>query len=170
MDSSIEELLNQLYLLQEWDFSDEKESKMHELQQLIQQRLEGSNEYFLLGKLYNCSDSYSIEAEKFLTKNVKIDPYHYATWNCLGNCLWKKGERDIALKCYLKSLQVKSNKRAYWDLSMLTRQLENTPEGIVKSVNYATLAIQLDLADHNSWYFTSLHFSSLHVLHFVYFT
>ena len=146
-------LLFQLGQLKDWCFEHDKEQRMQELKQCISSRLH-ENDYYRQGLLLNCSDHYDEQAERLLTREVKLHPDNCGGWQQLGQCLWKKGSKQLAYKCYLRSLSVEKNLPALQELSMLLRQLpqvESAQNFILESVDYAQEAIQLNAHDHKSW-------------------
>ena len=113
---------------------------------------------YVKGKAINCYDAYSTEAEELLTMAVKLDPLNYKAWTSLGQCYWKKGDKMQAKDCVKESIMQNKNKEALCELSIILRQLQDgsSPDSntqlIEESVLMAKQAIEIDLADHKSWY------------------
>lgn len=152
-EREVDALLAQLSGLKDWCFDDDKDARVLRLQQTIAALLH-EEDYFRRGLLLNLSDHYDEEAERLLTRHVKLHPDHTDGWNQLGLCLWKKGSKELAHKCYLRSLSVAANLHALQDLSMLLRQLvdpASPQEHVLQSVDYAHQAIELDCHNHKSW-------------------
>lgn len=118
--------------------------------------------YYIKGKAHDFSNSsYSVKAENFLNKAVKLDPTRANSWTALGVCLWKKGDKSAAISCFHESIKNQPNKEAFRELSILIRQpikanIEDNNivlcENILDSVKYAKKAIALDYDDQKSWY------------------
>jgi len=112
---------------------------------------------YLKGKAHNVEESFSQEAEDALAKAVKLDPKLLEGWNALGECYWKKGDKEQAFTCFDGALAIKPNKVSMQHKSMLLRQLPATTEverinRINDSLDIAKDAIKLDLKDGHSWY------------------
>eukprot|EP00039_Didymoeca_costata_P020007 m.339700 g.339700 ORF g.339700 m.339700 type:complete len:425 (+) comp18917_c0_seq1:187-1461(+) len=112
---------------------------------------------FLKGKSLNVLSSYQKECETLLAKAVKLDPQNIDAWNQLGECFWKKGDKDQAHTCFKGALDVQENKESLQSLSMLLRQLDVSSEierynNITESLDIAKQALKLDLKDGKSWF------------------
>ena len=153
VEQELDALLVQLGELRDWCFDEDKEARVLRLRQTIVARLP-EQDYLRRGQLLNCADQYDEEAERLLTKQVKLHPDCTEGWNQLGMCLWKKDSKELAHKCYLRSLVAGQNVHALQDLSMLLRQLidpTSPEEYVLQSVDCAQQAIQLDGSNHKSW-------------------
>ena len=149
----VDALLVQLGGLRDWCFDEDKDARMLRLRQTIASQL-SELDYLRRGQLLNCADHYDEEAERLLTKHVKLHPDSAEGWNQLGLCLWKKGNKELAHRCYLRSLAAGKNLHALQDLSMLLRQLidpASPEERVLQSVDFAHHAIQMDGHNHKSW-------------------
>lgn len=62
---------------------------------------------FLLqkGRCLNVAPDYSAEAEKCLSRAVKLEPGLVDGWNTLGEQYWKKGDLVGAKNCFTGALQ-----------------------------------------------------------------
>lgn len=62
---------------------------------------------FLLqkGRCLNVAPDYSAEAEKCLSRAVKLEPGLVEGWNTLGEQYWKKGDLIGAKNCFTGALQ-----------------------------------------------------------------
>ena len=87
-----------------------------------------------------------------LTLSVKLDPLNSDAWTSLGNCLWKKGDKELAKNCLIESINQRKNKEALWELSIMLRQIKTDKSTVEESLKLAKQAIELDLNDHKSWY------------------
>ena len=149
----VDDLLAQLSDLRDWCFDDDRDSRALRLRLTVSARL-CEQDFFRRGMLLNLTDQYDEQAERLLTKEVKLHPDNTEGWNQLGLCLWKKGSKELAHKCYLWSLSAGKSIHALQDLSMLQRQLLDSAspqDHILKSVDYALQAIELDDHNHKSW-------------------
>lgn len=91
-------------------------------------------------------------------------PTKCESWEALGHVYWKKRDIEQSKKCFEGCLeQDDKNKQALRNLSMVYRQLENSPSGekldveerkknYKLSIQLATKAISLDLKNSDSWY------------------
>ncbi|MBN3299768.1 TTC5 protein, partial [Amia calva] len=104
-----------------------------------------------------------------LSLSDSLQPELVPAWNCLGEQYWRKGDLNGAKTCFTGALQHCKNKESLRSLSMVLRQLPGRPEEreahVVKSLDCARQALQLDITDGTSWYilgnaYISLFFSS----------
>ncbi|XP_066579055.1 tetratricopeptide repeat protein 5 isoform X2 [Amia ocellicauda] len=123
----------------------------------------------LKGRALSVSPGFSAAAEALLSRAVKLQPELVPAWNCLGEQYWRKGDLNGAKTCFTGALQHCKNKESLRSLSMVLRQLPGRPEEreahVVKSLDCARQALQLDITDGTSWYilgnaYISLFFSS----------
>lgn len=147
MEEAASTLLDKLYRLNDWYFGADKAAQISALKSKVE-LLISANDYLSRGRLLNLDEGYNREAEKYLTKAVKLAPTHFSGWNALAMCLWKKGNKKVAFDCLSKSIQVRPNKEALQDISILSRQVNSNMED---SVKYAGEALALDSEDHKSW-------------------
>ena len=147
MEEAASTLLDKLYRLNDWYFGADKAAQISALKSKVE-LLISANDYLSRGRLLNLDEGYNREAEKYLTKAVKLAPTHFSGWNALAMCLWKKGNKKVAFDCLSKSIQVRPNKEALQDISILSRQVSSNMED---SVKYAEEALALDSEDHKSW-------------------
>lgn len=122
-------------------------------------RAENKAEYFMLvGKALNVQSSLDEKCFQMLNKAVKLNPKLVEGLNQLGIAYWKKGEINLSINCFEKTLrQDPKNKLALRHLSMLLRQVggasvKERMENIVKSHQKAREALDVDLEDGVSWY------------------
>ena len=64
-----------------------------------------SQYFYLLGKTLNVTSTYNPQAQEALSRAVKLDPLLVDAWNCLGECLWKKGDVEAAKNCFTGALE-----------------------------------------------------------------
>lgn len=118
-------------------------------------RLEKAQMYYIRGKALNVLSSYDENAKEDLIRAVKLDPHCSDGWVALGNCFWKNAQLVKAKNCFTSSLLYQRDRKALRALSMVLRQLGNTPQdkftNIQVSVQYAKDAIKLDVQDGESW-------------------
>lgn len=114
---------------------------------------------FLLqkGRCLNVAPDYSAEAEKCLSRAVKLEPGLVDGWNTLGEQYWKKEDIIGAKNCFTGALQQSKNKVSLRSLSMVLRQLPQTEKNApgkptLESVHLARQAVQLDVEDGTSWF------------------
>jgi tetratricopeptide (TPR) repeat protein len=113
---------------------------------------------YLRGRALDCYKEYSAEAEKCLSKAVKLEPSSCDNWNALGRCFWKKNDLQQSLHCFKNALEQNlDDHRALIQLSMLLRQLPPTKSAsrasnITESLLCAKSALKLDLANAEAWY------------------
>ncbi|XP_054609209.1 tetratricopeptide repeat protein 5 [Dunckerocampus dactyliophorus] len=114
---------------------------------------------FLLqkGRCLNVAPEFSAVAEECLSRAVKLEPGLLEGWNALGEQYWKKGDLTGAKNCFTGALQQSKNKVSLRNLSMVLRQLPAADSDahnkqVLKSVDMARQAVQLDVADGTSWY------------------
>lgn len=110
------------------------------------------------------------DAERELSKAVKLDPSLVDAWNALGNLFWKKGDLKGSKGCFLQAVQQKKNAVSLRCLSMILRATKaETPqerlELVNESVTKAKEAVGLEAKDSESWYvlgnaYTTLFFCS----------
>lgn len=108
---------------------------------------------FVRGKVLDDGEAYVMEAEKELSRAVKLDPTLGGAWNQLGTCMWKKGDVQLAHDCWQNTLVHCSDgeyaKEAMRKLSMAFRSGKgNNPE---ESLRLAKELISKDMADTQSW-------------------
>lgn len=108
------------------------------------------------GKALDAMSQYSSEAEELLSAAVKLDPSRIDAWNSLGNCFWKKKDLQAAMNCFTGAAKQKPNAASLRQLSMLMRQMGDTPQerlaNIKESVAKAKEAVAVDVTDPKSWY------------------
>jgi len=118
---------------------------------------------YLKGKANSVFQVYSEQAEKDLSKAVKLDPTNVDAWNCLGECFWKKQDFQTAKSCFDGALKQKRTRSTLRLLSMLLRQIrpnkktvkeqiEKAKSNINESIKIAKEAVALDFNDADSWY------------------
>lgn len=97
----------------------------------------------------------SVEAEKYLTCSVKLDPSLVEAWNALSECFYRKGELDLSQHCIRRGLEVRRNVHGLRMLSMLSRKRPRTEaitvEDTKESIALAKEALSMDINDCNSW-------------------
>jgi len=108
---------------------------------------------FVRGKVLDDGESYVQEAEKELSRAVKLDPSLGGAWNQLGTCMWKKGDVQLAHDCWQNTLVHCSDgehaKEATRKLSMAFRSSKgNNPD---ESLRLAKELISKDMSDTQSW-------------------
>ena len=109
-------------------------------------------EYFMLkGKALNVTAEYNAQAEKLLSKAVKLDPMMSEAWTCLGDCYWKNDCIEAAKNCFVSSMSHKKNKEALRYLSTITRALSREKRSVEDSLQMAKEALEMDLTDGSSW-------------------
>lgn len=64
-----------------------------------------SEYFYLLGKTLNVMPNYDPQAQEVLSRAVKLNPKLVDAWNCLGECLWKKGDVEAAKNCFTGALE-----------------------------------------------------------------
>ena len=64
-----------------------------------------SQYFYLLGKTLNVMPTHDPQAHEALSRAVKLDPLLVDAWNCLGECLWKKGDVEAAKNCFTGALE-----------------------------------------------------------------
>lgn len=63
--------------------------------------------HFLRGRILDVDEAvYSKPAEEELGKAVKLNPKFVQGWNSLGECMWKKGDRNGSIYCFKAGLKV----------------------------------------------------------------
>lgn len=55
---------------------------------------------FYHGRALNIARDHNSEAEKLLSRSVKLDPKLVKAWNELGECHWKRGDTETARTCF----------------------------------------------------------------------
>ncbi|XP_042896912.1 tetratricopeptide repeat protein 5 [Parasteatoda tepidariorum] len=109
----------------------------------------------LKAKALNVLPEYSPEAFEILTKLVKFHPRLVDALNELGLCFWKKGDVKAAKKCFENALREGKNAESLQNLSMILRQLGETPEekqkNMLESLEKAKEAVEVN-DDGKSWY------------------
>jgi tetratricopeptide (TPR) repeat protein len=112
--------------------------------------------FFIYGKALDAMEGYNENAEKYLSKSVKLSPADVDAWNALANCFWKKGDLIQAQQCFQSALEQRENAHSLREMSILRRQLggSNTEmvDNMVQSLKEAKKAIALDVTDKKSWY------------------
>ncbi|CAN8024876.1 hypothetical protein HPB47_008369 [Ixodes persulcatus] len=112
--------------------------------------------HMLRGKALNIRPHFETETYEALSRAVKFNPKLVEAWNELGECYWKKGDILKAQNCFEGVLKITKDKVSLRNLSMLLRQVGETPEDKLKnvcdSVDKAKQALELDITDGNSWY------------------
>lgn len=156
------EKLSELYTIYDWFFTANPEIKIEKLQgkideidEYLKPHMEKNKAIvqYIRGKSFNCLKKYAAEAETCLREATELDPTNSSAWCALGVCVWKKGDKELARKCFLTSIECEENKENLLELSMLSRQMpEEKRTNISQSVDLAKRAISLDLSDHKSWY------------------
>ncbi|XP_046842823.1 tetratricopeptide repeat protein 5-like [Xenia sp. Carnegie-2017] len=115
-----------------------------------------SEYFYLLGKTLNVMPNYDPQAQEVLSRAVKLNPKLVDAWNCLGECLWKKGDVEAAKNCFTGALEHSKNKMSLRNLSMVLRQLGKDSQEKVSNINLsvdkAKEAVSMDVADGVSWY------------------
>ena len=111
------------------------------------------------GRALNVTDKYDEKAFELLSSSIKLRPQLTEAWNQLGECYWKRGkagDQQSALNCFESALKYEINKISLRNISMVLRQLGNTPEeknnNLLKSVEKAKQALECDVTDGVSWY------------------
>lgn len=126
--------------------------------EISQEHSKTEESIFLLerGRAINILPDYDQRAENYLSKAVKKSPKCWEAWNELGICYWKKGELKYAKDCFEGALKQERNKVSLRSLSMILRQIGDTPEermaNVHKGLETAKAALELDLKDGISWY------------------
>ncbi|XP_067137612.1 tetratricopeptide repeat protein 5-like [Centruroides vittatus] len=112
--------------------------------------------HMLKGQILNVESDFDQEALESLSKSVKLNPKLFEAWNHLGECYWKKGDVQAARNCFEGALKHSKNKVSLRNLSMVLRQLGNTPQekadNIQSGIDKAREAVQMDVEDGKSWY------------------
>eukprot|EP00095_Tigriopus_kingsejongensis_P002947 maker-scaffold2090_size21136-snap-gene-0.3 protein:Tk02947 transcript:maker-scaffold2090_size21136-snap-gene-0.3-mRNA-1 annotation:"tetratricopeptide repeat protein 5-like" len=113
---------------------------------------------FLQGRALNIVSDHNPEAEKLLSRSVKLDPKLVKAWNELGECHWKKGDNETAGTCFEGALNHQPHKVCLRNLSITLRQTmaaQPTHEERIRSVESgltkAREAVQMDTTDGLSW-------------------
>lgn len=136
------------------------EKKMHEcLEKLtsLKDNIPSKATYSMLrGRALNVLPVYNKEAESLLSKAVKLDPKLVDGWNHLGECYWKNKDVTSAKNCFIGALNHSKNKVSLRNLSMVLRQLPTKDafekaDIVRESVEKAKEAVEMDIADGNSW-------------------
>ncbi|TNM93773.1 hypothetical protein fugu_001949 [Takifugu bimaculatus] len=128
-------------------YLEEKENQLKQKAEFLLQK----------GRCLNVAPDYSAEAEKCLSRAVKLEPGLVDGWNTLGEQYWKKGDLIGAKNCFTGALQQSKNKVSLRSLSMVLRQLPQTEQKTpghptLESVYLARQAVQLDVEDGTSWF------------------
>ncbi|CAN7992141.1 unnamed protein product, partial [Ixodes hexagonus] len=112
--------------------------------------------YMLRGKALNIRQQFEVETYEALSRAVKFNPKLVEAWNELGECYWKKGDIVKARNCFEGVLKITKDKVSLRNLSMVLRQVGETPneklKNICDSVDRAKQALELDITDGQSWY------------------
>lgn len=115
---------------------------------------------FLRGEVLAVSGADYTDAERHISRALKLDPTHADAWLALGDLLWKQGKAPRARSCYEQALEIcgrtaKSLRR----LSVVMRKEGEThleeadaPKRFSDSLALAKEAVQLDAKDSESWY------------------
>lgn len=176
--ASIEKKLDELYLIHDYNF-DDKSSKQRQIEAAIASIFSASKSLeesgpdvstkafvaYANGRALNATEKYDPEAEKLLSRAVKLDSSIVSAWNALGISFWKKGDLPQARRCF-EGTNTKKNKVSERELSMLLRNAklvkpsDNSKEEIQArytnfkaSVAHAKSAVSLDVKDGRSWYY-----------------
>ncbi|XP_055522065.1 tetratricopeptide repeat protein 5 [Leucoraja erinacea] len=167
------EQVEQLYTFRDTFFQTEgpgpggAEERQRQLQERLHQVLEAisslegrsghkASVLLLRGKALNVLPEGSSEAESALSRAVKLRPELLEAWNQLGEVYWKRGELEAARTCFTGALTHCKNKQSLRNLSMVLRQVQGTAQeraaNIMRSVEQARTAVEMDVTDGNSWY------------------
>ncbi|XP_065343831.1 tetratricopeptide repeat protein 5-like [Cloeon dipterum] len=109
--------------------------------------------FYLKGRALNVTQDHDPEAEKLLSKAIKLNSNLLEAWNELGFCMWKRGDSLGAKKCFLKNPK---DKVALRSLAIVLRQQpsanhEERVKIIEESLVKATESVELDPSDGLSW-------------------
>ena len=91
---SLVHLLLPLYYSRPFRFSETHQSEIASNPKLKAQSL------FCRGRALNINPEHNPEAEKLLSRSVKLDPTLVRAWNELGDCYWKRGDIQTARTCF----------------------------------------------------------------------
>lgn len=185
-EQRVVEIVNKLQQFSDNFIADNGIEKAGEKKKLVEEQLKNTlaelkdlestcqkTTYFLqYGRALNILSEYSKECEDCLSKAVKRDPSLIEAWNLLGETFWKKSDNLAAKDCFEGSLKREKNKVALRSLSMVLRQVkcakpEESINNVIKSVEHAKSAVDLDKTDGMSWFvlgnaYLSLFFASDH--------
>ncbi|XP_054713121.1 tetratricopeptide repeat protein 5-like [Uloborus diversus] len=122
----------------------------------------------LKAKALNVLPDFNPETVEILTKLVKFHPKNVEAWNELGTCFWKKGDIKAAKSCFESALREGKNAESLRNLSMVLRQIADTPEeklpNVHLSLEKAKEAVNLNLQDGKSWYILGNAYLSLYFI------
>jgi len=108
-----------------------------------------------MGRLHDSLAEYSPRAESLLTRCVKLVPGSPEGWTALAHCFFKKRDSASAKSCLEESIKRRPTAAAWRLLSQLLRQMKAETDGplagVQASIDAATSAITLDVADARSW-------------------
>jgi hypothetical protein len=113
--------------------------------------------YFCKSFLLDRLPEYSKVAEDSATKSLKLNPFIADSYNCIAHIIWKKGDVNLALNYFTQALQIDNkNKITLRNLSMIVRarksdNINEKTKWSEESVQYAKLAVDLDIKDADSW-------------------
>jgi tetratricopeptide (TPR) repeat protein len=117
---------------------------------------ERASYWYYRGKAWDCFPTFQKEAERALSKAVKLNPKHSRAWNALSSTFWKKGNLTAARSCLDTSLSVERNAEGLRMLSMLLRHSFKSEEermaNAYLSVKAAREAVGLQVESGESWY------------------
>lgn len=111
---------------------------------------------YLKGRARNVTPDHCVEAERYLSRAVKLEPNLVEAWNELGECYWKRGDVDTATTCFQGALTHGKNKVSLRNLSIVMRQRscdssEEKLRSIECGLERAREAVQMDTRDGISW-------------------
>lgn len=118
---------------------------------------------FLRGQVLALSGADEAEAERHISRALKLDPSHGDAWLALGDLLWKQGRATRARSCYEQALEICGrNAKSLRRLSVVMRkeaeahlkeeEMGTAPKRYLDSLALAKEAVQLDARDSESWY------------------
>ena len=111
---------------------------------------------YFKGKALSLTETYDKSAEDLLTKSIRLDPKNSDAWSALGEVFYTKKDYTQARRCFEGSLEQSGpNKETLRKLSIVYRFLEGPEEKkdlVIKSIELAKQALNLDLTDGESWY------------------
>ena len=108
------------------------------------------------GRALAAADIYEKAAEENLSRSIKLDPFNSEAWSWLGEVFYLKKDYVQSKRCFEGSLEQSGpNKETLRKLSIVYRFLnspEERSESVLKSIEIAKQALNLDLLDGESWY------------------
>lgn len=147
VQNQLDQTLNQLNRIQveyEAEFSGDPKLKAQAL--------------FYHGRALNIARDHNSEAEKLLSRSVKLDPKLVKAWNELGECHWKRGDTETARTCFEGALNHESHKVCLRNLSITLRQAptpnlshEDRIRNVESGLSRARESVQMDTSDGLSW-------------------